>query len=96
MIQLLFWPLMICSVITSLLGVIFSRSSLLFISACLILPLSLYLSATPRFSIWGLVFPLLYMGSALSINKRARLLSVILLFPVYFLIAWLGYVVINQ
>jgi hypothetical protein len=96
MVELLFWPLMICSVITSMLGVIFSRSSLLYISACLIIPLSLYLSATPRFSIWGIVFPLFYIGSAVSIKKKARFISALVLLTVYFVIPWLGYVVINQ
>jgi hypothetical protein len=96
MVTLLFWPLMIGSVITSMLGVFFRRAFLLYISACFIIPLSFYLAATPRFSGWGLVFPLFYIGSALLIKRKARLISAALLLPVYFIIAWLGYVVVTQ
>ncbi|CAG9613334.1 hypothetical protein BACCIP111899_02549 [Bacillus rhizoplanae] len=95
-IQLLFWPFMIASIIFSLFGIYFRKSSPLMISAVLIIPLSLYLVGSPLFSVWGLILPFLYVGAAQSIKKQKVWLSILFSIPVYFLIGWLGYTVLTQ
>ncbi|WP_339321204.1 hypothetical protein [Paenibacillus sp. FSL W8-0194] len=69
---------------------------MLYLSAVLLLPLALYLAATPRFQLWGLVFPLLFAASAILIQRKRRWLAVMLSIPVYLLVAWLMYTVWNQ
>ncbi|MEH7236669.1 hypothetical protein [Bacillus sp. JJ1562] len=93
---LLFWPFMIASLILSILAVCFKKPLLLVISSVLIVPLSLYLAATPRFEIWGLVFPLFYVGSAVSLAKKMKWLSILLIAPNFILIGWIGFAVMNQ
>ena len=93
---LLFWPLMLVSIIFSVVALSKKKPLLLVISCLLIIPLSLYLAATPRFKVWGLIFPLFYLGAALSLRKNITWLSVLLISPIIILIGWLGYVVINQ
>jgi len=92
--QLLFWPFIIVSIVLSILSISLKKPKLLVVSAFLILPLSLYLAATPRFEVWGLIFPILYIGAALTLFKRKFLLSILLIIPNFLLIGWLGVMVL--
>ncbi|MGE6313548.1 hypothetical protein ACQKD6_24410 [Bacillus cereus] len=94
-IQLMFWPFMIASIIFSLIGIYFKKSYFLIISAVLMVPTSLYLAALPRFYIWPLIFPLLYACAAITLKKQKTWLPILFSIPVYLLISWLGYIVIN-
>ncbi len=93
---LLFWPFMIASIVFSFIALGSKKAKFLVISCILITPLSLYLAATPRFEWWGLLFPLFYLGAALSLRKNIRWLSVVLISPNILLIGWIGYFVMNQ
>jgi hypothetical protein len=93
---LLFWPFMIASIIFSFIALGTKKSMFLVISIILIIPLSLYLAATPRFEWWGLIFPFLYLGAAFSLRKNIRWLPALLISPNILLIGWIGYSVINQ
>ncbi|MBY0598757.1 hypothetical protein [Bacillus bingmayongensis] len=95
-IQLMFWPFMIASIISSLIGIYFKKSYFLIISTVLMVPTSLYLAALPRFFIWPLIFPLLYLCAAIALRKKKIWLSILFSIPVYLLISWLGYIVLNQ
>ncbi|THE10769.1 hypothetical protein E1I69_17650 [Bacillus timonensis] len=94
--EFLFWPFMISSLILSILAVRLKKPSMLVISSILLLPMALYLAATPRFEIWGLVFPLFYVGAAVSLAKRIKWLSLLLIAPNFILIGWIGFSVMNQ
>lgn len=93
---LLFWPFMLTALILSFIGLGLKKPLLLVVSCLLILPLSLYLAATPLFKWWGLVFPLFYLGSALALKKNIMWLAWLLVLPILIVIGWLGYVVITQ
>lgn len=94
--QLLFWPFMIASLIVSIFAISLKKPKLLVLASIFILPLSLYLAATPKFAIWGLLFPLFYIGAALSLRRKYIGLTVLLISPNFFLIGWLAFIVINQ
>ncbi|AIM17022.1 hypothetical protein HW35_12905 [Bacillus sp. X1(2014)] len=96
MIQILFWPCMLVSLFLAVIAICFRRPKYLVISSLLILPLSVYLASTPRFSIWGLLFPLFYVGAAISLKKNLRWLSSLLVALNFFLIGWLGITVLSQ
>lgn len=96
MITFFFWPLMILSIILSLIGVWMKKSKLLIVAAILIIPMSLYLAATPKFMIWGLIFPCLYIGSAYFIRIGNTRNAIMFILPVYFLIGWIGITVLSQ
>ncbi|WP_071395113.1 hypothetical protein [Bacillus tuaregi] len=93
---LFFWPFMIASIVFSFIALVSKKAIFLVISFILIIPLSLYLAATPRFEWWGLIFPFFYLGAALSLRKNIRWLSALLISPNILLIGWIGYAVINQ
>ncbi|CAH0118542.1 MULTISPECIES: hypothetical protein [unclassified Paenibacillus] len=93
---ILFWPCMIASVVLSLIGIVFLRHQFLYVSAALIVPMSLYLAATPLFMGWGLVFPLCYIGSALALRNNRPRLSLLASVPVYGVIGWLAFTVLSQ
>ena len=57
---LLFWPATAAGVLTALAGLILRRPSALILASVLLLPASLYLTATPRFEHTGL-FPALFV-----------------------------------
>jgi hypothetical protein len=92
----LFWPFMIASLFLTILGIRMKKSKLLVISSILILPLSLYLAATPRFDVWGLIFPIFFVGAAVSLKKKIMWLTILLIAPNFLLIGWLGVAVLNQ
>ncbi|MCM3569148.1 hypothetical protein [Neobacillus mesonae] len=94
--QILFWPCMIASLILAILALSLKRAKLLFISTILNLPMSLYLAATPRFHLWGLIFPLLYAGAAVTLKRKKLGLAALLIVPNFVLICWLGYSVLNH
>ena len=96
MVSLFFWPLMIVSIISSLLGIAIPNHRHLYLSAVCILPLSLYLAATPRFLIWGFIFPIFYLASSKLIQRNRKIYAVLVNLPNYVLIGWLAIVVINQ
>lgn len=96
MIIFFFWPLMILSIILSLIGVWMKKSRLLFVAAIFILPMSLYLAATPRFMIWGLIFPCFYIGSAYFVRIGKTRHAILINLPVYLLIGWIGVTVLSQ
>ncbi|KMY44271.1 hypothetical protein AC622_08410 [Bacillus sp. FJAT-27916] len=75
---MLFMSLMLASLLIAILAIRIKKIILLFVSAILILPLSLYLSATPLFERWGLIFPILYISAAVSLAKKAVWLSMLL------------------
>ncbi|KPB06377.1 hypothetical protein AAV98_00840 [Bacillus sp. CHD6a] len=93
---ILFWPLMIVSILLAFIALRTNKSKFLVISSILILPLSLYLAATPRFEWWGLIFPLFYLGAAFTLRKNIRWVPVLLIFPNIILTAWIGFSVLNQ
>lgn len=94
--EILFWPFMIALLILSILGLRSKKSKLLIISSILVLPLSLYLAATPRFEVWGLIFPFFYVGAAVSLTKKIIWLTILLVSPNFFLMGWIGFIVLNQ
>jgi hypothetical protein len=93
---LFFWPFMIASVIISIIAIAGKKPRILYICAVLLLPISLYLAATPRFHVWGLIFPIFYIGAAICLTKNKRAMSVLLVIPNYLLIGWLGLTVLTQ
>lgn len=93
---LLFWPLMLASIVCSLLALGKRKPVLLVIAFLLVIPFSLYLAATPLFKGWGLAVPFFYLGAAFALRKNQVGLSIILTLPVLLLIGWFGYVVITQ
>ena len=94
--QLLFWPCTIASLFLSIIAIRKRTPKLLVVSSILILPMSLYLAATPLFQIWGLIFPLLYLGAATFITKKLMWLAILFVIPNFFLVGWLGFVVLLQ
>ncbi|MBO0959802.1 hypothetical protein J1P26_08700 [Neobacillus sp. MM2021_6] len=94
--QLLFWPCTIASLILSIIAINIRNPKLLVLSSFLILPMLLYLAATPRFHIWGLIFPLLYLGAAKFITKKVIWLATLVIIPNFLLVGWLGLAVLTQ
>ncbi len=94
--QLLFWPCTIASLILSIIALSTRKSKLLVVSSILILPMSLYLAATPLFLIWGLIFPLLYLGASKFIAKKMIWIAILLVIPNFLLVGWMGFVVFEQ
>lgn len=93
---LLFWPCMIASLFLAILAIGTKKAKLLVISSILILPLALYLAATPRFHVWGLVFPILFLVSAKLLTKSSIGLAILFAVPNFVLIGWIGVTVLTQ
>lgn len=93
---ILFWPFIIIAVILSFIALAARKPLFLIISFVLIIPLSLYLAATPLFKWWGPLLPFFYLASALALRKNQLWLTALLNVPVVVIAVWLGYAVITQ
>lgn len=89
--SLIGWPGIIASLLFSFLGLMLKKSSLIFIGALFALPISLYLSATPRFQFVMAVLPLFQVAAAYIVKKRLRpWIAWLLHLPLTVVIIWLG------
>jgi hypothetical protein len=91
-----FWSLILCSLIISILGVQKRKPVWLIIGAILAVPLSLYLNMSPLFRYIGLLLPLFQLGASIAIQKKIAWLSWLLLLPIVGITCWLAIVVLTQ
>ncbi len=94
--ELFFWPFMLTSIVFSVIGITLKKPILLVVSAILIIPMSLYLSGYPLFNVWGMLFPLCYIGSAIAIKRNKVGLSIAVAVPIYLLVGWIGFSVLTH
>ena len=76
---ILFWTFMIPSLVLSVFAIVWKKPLYLVLSSIIILPLSLYLAATPLFQYLGLLFPFLFIGSAFLLRRSRLRLSILLI-----------------
>ncbi|HYO13600.1 MAG TPA: hypothetical protein VE685_10440 [Thermoanaerobaculia bacterium] len=69
---LVLWLPLLLSVSVSAVGIGSRSSRLLLLGAALSLPVSLYLAATPRFWLTGLLLPLCHVAGALAVRREHR------------------------
>jgi len=93
---LLGWPAVIVVLTLSVTGIIRKKPAWLMTAAIVVLPISLYLAATPRFRGIALVFPLLVFGAGIAVRHSKYQLAWLCLVPFVAVFAWLASLVINQ
>ena len=91
-----FWPLIIFSLIISIIGVVKRKPFWLIVGAILAVPLSLYLNMFPLFRYIGFLLPLFQLGASKAIQKKIVWLSWLLLLPIVGITCWLAIVVLTQ
>jgi ABC-type anion transport system duplicated permease subunit len=89
------WTMIVGSCMVSVLGVMLRKPVLLYIGAVLLIPLGLYLGATPRFQVIGFLLPLFQVAAAVAV-KRRPLLAAVLLSPILGFVIWLAHAVLTQ
>jgi hypothetical protein len=89
------WPAIVVAMVLVGVGLVRRRRAPLVFSALLMLPVCLYLSATPRFAVYPLLFPLLLGASAWATPRSIRLAGALaipsVVFAIYLAIAVLTY-----
>ncbi|MDT8398359.1 MAG: hypothetical protein RQ899_07070 [Pseudomonadales bacterium] len=94
--QFLFWPLVLLGLAYGVLGILRRKTLLLYAAAIASLPISLYLAASPLFSLVALVFPLAFIVSAYLLKANRNKAAVLLLVPYCAVIAWLGFALLLE
>jgi hypothetical protein len=89
---LLGWPAVLVALSLGGLGVFQKRPRHLYSAAILILPISLYLAATPRFAFAALLAPLVLLLAGLAIKRNKIKLAVVVAVPVGLFFCWLALV----
>lgn len=92
----LFWPLVILSLLLGGIGIIRKSLLLLYSAAFCSFPMSLYLAATPRFSVFALIFPALFLYSANLLKRKKPVQAVVVQIPFFAVIVFLAFAVLNQ
>ncbi|MFZ5944334.1 MAG: hypothetical protein ACOYVD_09505 [Bacillota bacterium] len=90
------WPGIITSLILSFLGIMFRRYIFLVYGALAAVPISMYLSATPRFRYFMVLLPLFQFGAAFAVHKGNIKLAWLLFLPFLFTVSWLAVAVLSQ
>lgn len=86
----LFWPALILSLVTSGVGIRRRAPGFLLLGAALSLPAALYLGATPRFGLLGILLPMCHVGGAVALARRLPWVAALSLLAFAGIIVWLG------
>jgi hypothetical protein len=87
---LLVWPSLVLSLVTSGVGIRHRAPGFLLLGAAISLPAALYLGATPRFWLVGILLPLCHIGGAVALARRLPWVPALSLLAFVGLIAWVG------
>jgi len=93
---LLGWPVLVVALALSGFGTFHKRPWYLYIAAILILPVSLYLAATPRFAFVALLAPLAVLLAGLAIKRNKINMAIVMILPVVLFFSWLALIVLQQ
>lgn len=93
---LLGWPTLLVALVLSGFGMFLNRPWNLYTAAILILPVSLYLAATPRFAFVALLAPLAFLLAGLAIKRNKINLAVVMVLPVVLFFSWLAMIVLQE
>jgi len=93
---LLGWPALVVALALSGVGAFRKRPRYLYAAAILILPVSLYLAATPRFAFAALLAPLVLLLAGLAIKRNKINLAIVMVLPVALFFGWLALIVLQQ
>ena len=93
---LLGWPAILVSLALSVIGIVRRRSKWLVVAAIIVVPFSLYLFGTPRFTWIALVFPVLLFGASIAIRRSLPWLAWSLFVPFVGFFGWLAVIVMSE
>lgn len=96
MIELLFWPAILFSILVSIIGISIRKPVLLIISAVLTLPFAWYFTQTPRFHYFGYFLPFFQICGAVALHKKSSWLTWLLLLSIIVFYGWLAMVILRQ
>ncbi len=92
---LLGWPAVLVALGLSIFAMNYKRPGSLYLAAVLILPISLYLAATPRLRYFALLAPVALLLAGYAIKRQQMSLAFLLVLPVFSFFAWLALLVFN-
>lgn len=90
------WPFILLAILALVAGIVWKRAAWVLVGAFLSIPFSLYLAATPRFRLVGVLLPLLHVAAAFVVRRERRWLAGLLILPYISIVLWIGWTVINQ
>ena len=93
---LLGWPAVLTALALSGFSMFHKRPWNLYTAAILILPVSLYLAATPRFAFVALLAPLALLLAGLAIKRNKINLAIVMILPVVLFFSWLALIVLQE
>jgi len=89
LIQLLFFPAMLVSLIVSVIGVLKDKYWLVILGAILFIPMSYYLNGAPGLRGFAILLPLFQVVSAAAVSEKNKVWAWILLVPAFFAGLWI-------
>ena len=90
------WPAILLALALCVAGLLRKKPSFLVAGSVISIPFFLYLTATPLFMWFELVFPLLFFGASIAVRRSHLWLAWSLFIPVAGFIVWFGALVIKQ
>ena len=90
------WPAILIALVLCVTGIVRAKPKWVVVAAVVIIPISLYLAATPRFRWVALVFPMLLIGASIAVGRSHQWLAWTLFFPVAGFFRWLSVIVMSE
>ena len=90
------WPAILIALVLCVTGIVRAKPKWVVVAAVVIIPISLYLAATPRFRWVALVFPMLLIGASIAVGRSHQWLAWTLFFPVAGFFGWLSVIVMSE
>jgi hypothetical protein len=84
------WPFMILAILVMITGIVLKKAAWILVGALLSIPFSLYLAATPRFRLVGIILPLFNLAAAYVVRRNRRWLAALLIVPFIAVALWLA------
>jgi hypothetical protein len=94
--MLLGWPAILAALVLSVAGILRHKPAWLFVSAIMVLPITLYLAANPLPGWPVLIVPLALAGAGIAIRRRYTRAAWFLLGPFVGISGWLAVAVMSQ
>jgi hypothetical protein len=93
---LLGWPAILIATALPVIGIVRKKPAWLVTGAVIIIPISLYLAAMPRFRWFALIFPVMLYASSVAVRHSKYWLAWSFLVPVVGFFTWLAVAVVNE
>ena len=90
------WPAILVALVLCVAGIVRAKPRWLVVAGVVLIPISLYLAATPRFGQFAFALPTLLFAASIAVGRYHQWLAWTLFVPVAGFFGWLSVIVMSE